>query len=167
MNTEKLLNKPLPKNYKSHLSNSGKDFIIDKYIGRTIWERTKNKKTRYILMAEALDFFQKEMIIKFGSYYKWQQDWARRNGFESYYDYQKFLAKSNGFETYSKYEESRVKIRGFENRSDYERSRIRKAGFKNIMEYLEHCAKKAGFKNYGERQKHWKDKRKVSKLNCL
>ena len=39
IDAQKLLQTPMPKNYKSNLSPSGKDFIIDKYIGRAIWEK--------------------------------------------------------------------------------------------------------------------------------
>ena len=162
--TQKLLEKPMPKNFKSVFSPTGKDFIIDKYIGRSIWEKTKNKKTRYILMAEALDFFQKEVVKIYGSYYKWQQDWCRRNGFENQYDYKKWIVKNLGFETYDLYQKDLVQKRGFKDRSDYERKRIKKQGFKTTMEYLEHLAKKAGFKSYSERQKHWKNKTRQNKF---
>ena len=160
-NTEQLLNKPMHKNYKSNFSPTGKDFIIDKYIGRSIWEKTKEKKTRYLLMAEALDFFQKEVVRIYGSYYKWQQDWCRRNGFENQYDYKKWLVRNLGFGTYDLYQKDLVQKRGFKDRVDYEKKRIKKNGFNNTMEYLENLAKKAGFKNYSERQKYWKSKKKV------
>lgn len=153
LETKKLLEKP-PEDYHSNFSPSGKDYIINKYIGREIWEKIKNKKTRYILMIDAIEKFKIDMIAKFGSWYNWQTNWAKRQGFKNYPDYLNSLVKKLGFKTRSKYMEYLVRKRGFENRADYEMHLIESKGL-TLKEYLDINAKKAGFKNHSERRKTW------------
>jgi hypothetical protein len=156
IDTPKLLQKQQLKSYKCKFSPSSKDWIINTYIGREMWEKIKNKKTRYILMAEALEKLRMDVILKYGSWYKWQIDWCHRNGFKDTYDYKKYLVKNLGFNTYSDYQEELVKKRGFKNRSDYEKKRVIKLGYKNITDYLNVQAIKSGFENYSQRRIYWK-----------
>jgi len=147
----------------SPLSPHFRAILIEKYIGKEIYHSV-HPKTRYILIKEAVQQFQIDMISRYGSLWNYHKDWIKRQGFKSYTDYTDYLAKRDGFSKYNEYQTFCAKKAGFKSR--YERmvskalsqgykslhelykERLRRMGFKNQKEYRDHLCKKWGAKSY-------------------
>ena len=154
-------------------------FLINRIIGKEIYNNL-NGETKPIVLRDAINQFQQEMIQKYGSFYKYFNIWCKRNGFNTPYEYSMWLAKSYGFSGVFNYKNHMAIKKGFKSKHEREKywaklrgetlqeavkRNVKKRGFKSIKEYKNFLAKKAGFKNHSEREKYWGKnyKRKMKK----
>ena len=170
------------------LSPRCREILIKKYIGKELYYSV-HPETRYILMKEAMQTFNREMVTIFGSLYEYKKDWCRRNGFETYHEYQRYLCDRNGFESFYEYQKDWCRKKGFKNKyeynlwwiinntlfnteNEYREDKANKRGFKTRGEYFNYLAKKKGFNNFYEedvsriKKRGFKDRKEYRKFLC-
>ena len=128
------------------------NILINNYLGRKFFFKQK-QDIRKILLDEASQKFSEDMIRKFGSLYKYQQDRIKRKyGISfTYGDYQNMISVIAGFKNRWEREFQRGKKKGLW--KDYNQRGLyfaRKLGFKSRNEYALELAKRNGFKSIRE-----------------
>jgi len=161
-----------------YTNNAFFNCLINNYIGRKFFFKQK-QDIRKILLDEANQKFSDDIIRKFGSLYKYQQDRIKRKyGINfTYGDYQNMISVIAGFKNRWDREFQRGKKKGLW--KDYNGRGLhfaRKLGFKSRNEYALELAKRNGFRSIREmyfsrhpeqkeRQKELRRKRKKEVRN--
>ena len=143
-----------------YFSNYLREHLIKRYIGQEIWNQTKNKETRLILMDEALKTFRREIVTKWGNQYNWFKDWCKRNGYGTPNNYYKECALNKGFDSITKYRDSIAKKKGFKDNNECLKKRIKERGFKSTKDYMDYLARKKGFKDSKGYNKDYRKRKK-------
>jgi len=118
--------------------------LVNKYIGKEIYNQV-DKETKIILIADAMNQFQLEMIQRFGSLRNYAKDWMKRNGFENEKEYIKYLAYTKGVKTNNEYQRECAKEAGFKSRYDRINKKAQSQGYHSYHHLKLERLKNRGF----------------------
>ena len=141
-----------------HRNNKGLGYppklkeILVGMIGKENYSRMDNM-TKVVLLREMLEQFKSEQIAKYGSFYKYLQDWCRKNGFRNVKEYHDSLYQMQGYKDRKDFLKKQAKEQGYKKvwHRRFEKYK-NKINAQRSVDVVNYWAKKKGFNDWFEYQ---------------